>query len=541
MTAQAKPRWDQETVLVAWLAACISLVSFLFYLRHGDLLLYGDAVAHINIARRVFDSRTPGLLQLGTVWLPLPHLLMIPFLLSHEMWQSGVGGSIPSMLAYVFSVIGVFRLVRGSLSHDAEPKPAVRLAVWTAAIIYAANPNLIYLQSTAMTEPLYLAWFIWAVVYFDEFVVRRDGRPLVKCGFCLAGACLTRYDGWFLAGLLGLAVSFAWLKTAPGSREVRRGVVKFLVFAVAAPVLWLAYNAVVYRNPLEFANGPYSARAIEQKTAVPGSPAHPGAGNLRVAASFFLKSAELNMVEGNWHRLWLGLLFIGTAALLMIDRKLWPLLFLWTPLPFYALSIAYSGVPIFLPPWWPFSIYNARYGIELLPAFAVFGALTVYFTASLLRPPAAKVAVAAAMITCAGLSDASVWRSQPISFREAYVNSRTRVPLEKELANTLLEFPPNSTLLMYLGDHVGALQRAGIPLRRVINEGNHRTWKQPSDSEGLWEKALANPGQYADFVVAFASDPVAEKVQRQNLIPIAVVHATGQPACTVYLTHGVRR
>jgi hypothetical protein len=145
------------------------------------------------------------------------------------------------------------------------------------------------------------------------------------------------------------------------------------------------------------------------------------------------------------------------------------------------------------------------------------------------------------MITCAGLSDASVWRSQPISFREAYVNSRTRVPLEKELANTLLEFPPNSTLLMYLGDHVGALQRAGIPLRRVINEGNHRTWKQPSDSEGLWEKALANPGQYADFVVAFASDPVAEKVQRQNLIPIAVVHATGQPACTVYLTHGVRR
>ena len=38
------------------------------------------------------------------------------------------------------------------------------------AIIYAANPNLIYLQATAMTEPLYLALFIWAVVYFNEFV-----------------------------------------------------------------------------------------------------------------------------------------------------------------------------------------------------------------------------------------------------------------------------------------------------------------------------------------------------------------------------------
>jgi len=541
MTAQAKPRWDQETLLVAWLAACVSLVSFLFYLRHGYVLLYGDAVAHINIARRVFDSRTPGLLQLGTVWLPLPHLLMIPFLLSDGMWQSGVGGSIPSMLAYVFSVVGIFRLVRGALSHDAAPHAAIRLAAWTAALIYAANPNLIYLQSTAMTEPLYLAWFIWAVVYFSEFVGREDGRSLIKCGLCLAAACLTRYDGWFLAAGMGVAALCVGLQASSGSREVRRAVAKFALFAAAAPVLWLAYNAIVYRNPLEFANGPYSARAIEQKTAVPGYPAHPGSGDIKVAASFFLKAAELNMVESNWHRLWLGLLVVGTGVSLMMSRKLWPSLLLWAPLPFYTLSIAYSGVPIFLPPWWPFSIYNARYGIELLPAFAVFGAATVYFAAGLLRPPAAKAALAAALVTLAGLSYLSVWRSRPISFREAYVNSRTRIPLEKELANMLREFPPNSTLLMYLGDHVGALQRAGVPLRRVINEGNHRTWKQPSDSEGLWEKALATPGEYADIVVAFEGDQAAEKVQRHDLIPIAVVHATGQPVCTVYRTHSGRR
>ena len=93
--------WDRETALVAQLAACVSFVSFAYYFQHSGLLLYGDAVAHINIARRVFDSRTPGLLQLGTVWLPLPHLLMIPFLLFDSAWQSGIGGSIPSMVAYV--------------------------------------------------------------------------------------------------------------------------------------------------------------------------------------------------------------------------------------------------------------------------------------------------------------------------------------------------------------------------------------------------------------------------------------------------------
>jgi hypothetical protein len=90
---------------------------------------------------------------------------------------------------------------------------------------------------------------------------------------------------------------------------------------------------------------------------------------------------------------------------------------------------------------------------------------------------------------------------------------------------------------MYLGAHVGTLQQAGIPLRRVINEGNHRTWKQPFDSEGLWERALANPGQNADFVVAFAGDPVDQEVQRQNLSSIAVIHASGEPDCTVYVAH----
>src|SRR5206468_12601077 len=98
-----------DLFLVAQLAAAVSIASFIYYARHGDLLLYGDAVAHINIARRVFDSRTPGLLQLGTVWLPLPHLLMIPFLLSDSAWQTGVGGSVPSLIAYILSLVGVFR------------------------------------------------------------------------------------------------------------------------------------------------------------------------------------------------------------------------------------------------------------------------------------------------------------------------------------------------------------------------------------------------------------------------------------------------
>src|SRR5580698_8711901 len=113
--------WDRETAFVAQLAACVSFISFAYYFQHSGLLLYGDAVAHINIARRVFDSRTPGLLQLGTVWLPLPHLLMISFLLSDSAWQSGIGGSVPSMVAYALGTAGIFRLLRRALSATSEP------------------------------------------------------------------------------------------------------------------------------------------------------------------------------------------------------------------------------------------------------------------------------------------------------------------------------------------------------------------------------------------------------------------------------------
>src|SRR5437763_15240050 len=129
--------WDSEVQSLLLLATCVSVFSFLFYFQRGDVLLYGDAVAHMNIARRVFDSKTPGLLQLGTVWLALPHLLMIPFLISDEMWGRGVGASIPSMAAYVLGVIGIFRLARGLLAAGNPLNWQIRIAAWTAAAVHA--------------------------------------------------------------------------------------------------------------------------------------------------------------------------------------------------------------------------------------------------------------------------------------------------------------------------------------------------------------------------------------------------------------------
>lgn len=543
----ARSPWDSEVRLLAWLATCVSVFSFLFYFQRGDVLLYGDAVAHINIARRVFDSKTPGLLQLGTVWLPLPHLLMIPFLLSKEMWRRGVGGSIPSMVAYVFGAIGIFRLVRGALSRGAETDRAASVAAWTAALIYAANPNLIYMQTTAMGESLYLALFLWAIIFFSEFV-HGSARALMKCGVCLAAACLTRYDGWFLAA--ATVVLIVLLHLLPGNDHSeklsalplnRAAMVRFILVTAAAPILWLAYNAIVYRNPLEFANGPYSAKAIEHRTQAVGNPGHPGSGDLVLASRYFLKSAELNLAENEWlQRTWILLAVAAfvvatwTSEKQYIASRAW-LLALYVPVSFYALSVAYGGVPIFIPPWWPFTHYNVRYGLQLLPACAASMAVLVYAVLQWKTwKPRFRSVVVFALFTFLIASYASIWRATPACLKEAQINMRTRNQLETQLATWLQKLPPESTLLMYVGDHVGALQQAGIPLKQTINEGNHRTWKQPVDQDGLWERALADPARYADYIIAFEGDRVSQAIQGRHYPALVVLHVTGQAQATVY-------
>ncbi len=525
--------------MVASLATIVSVLSFLAFQQRDQVLLSGDAVAHIGIARRVFDSLSPGPGQLGTVWLPLQHVLTIPFLVSDEMWRNGAGGSIPSMIGYVLAVAGLFRLVRSGLRDSALATHAGP-AAWFAALLLAANPNLIYVQATALNESLYLAEFVWAVVFLADFArlnreERQDdaARALQHCAMVLAAAVLTRYDGWALSVLCGLSMlAILWrrpgwtLLFSAGHRRLRRAVVAFLLLGALTPALWMAYNFGIWQDPLEFVRGPYSAKAIMERSMTPGQPAHPGYHDMRVAAVYFLKCAKLNLARGRWEPWLLLLAAAGTAVALFARRWLW--LLLWLPLPFYAFSIAYEGVPVFIPDWWPFTYYNTRYGLQLLPAVAAFTATAM---ALLLRLSERRRWQVAVPIVLAGVlvgSYLSVWKSGPICLREVTINSRTRIAYEKALARELDKLPPTATLLMYLGDHVDALRRAGIPLRRVINESDHP----------FWEQALAAPARMTDYVIAMEGGPVerAARSHPEHLEMILIITSIGQPRTTIYRT-----
>jgi hypothetical protein len=132
------------------------------------------------------------------------------------------------------------------------------------------------------------------------------------------------------------------------------------------------------------------------------------------------------------------------------------------------------------------------------------------------------------------VSYASVWKAEPQCLKEARRNWEIRNPLDSAVERIIGTLPRNSRFLMELGEHVGVMQQLGIPLRQVVNNENHRPWKRPSDPEGLWERALADPPRYVDFVIAFDGDAVDQHANKINLTELAEVHATGQPRARIF-------
>jgi len=517
----------------------LSVTAVSFYQEKGGLLLYGDAVAHINIARRIIDNRHPweSFGQLGTVWLPLQHVAMLPFVWNNALWRSGIAGAIPGMFAYLFGALGIFRLVNGR---------APKKAAYFAAGIYALNPNLLYMQSTAMNEPILLAFFIWTLVYLDEFLPscfpsldppfrperRNANAALEACGVTLAAGALTRYDGWFLSAIIGvliiIAVASWWHQTADTNQRhwMAKSFVEFLLLNALVPVFWLIYNNRVSGRALDFLFGPYSPKAIALRTTPRGAPPYPGQSHLLTAGLYFLKSAKLNMGPGSLGQSLFVVALVGTILAVWRFRSYGVFLLFWLPLPFYALSLAYGSVPIFMPVWYPFSYYNVRYGLELLPVFAVFIAVVAGTVFKAAGHPVLKTAASWVLLAAVAAAYLSAYREKPITLREAQVNSRERIPIERALAGYLAALPQGATLLMYESDHVGALQQAGIPLRQVISE-----WGHPE-----WENALISPPGAADYVVACEGDPVSLAVQhRLAELPRIVSFGTDEKSrCSIY-------
>ena len=525
MISKTKFRIEGSIVLIT--CAALSALAAYFSWRLHALLNYGDAVAHLHIARRLFDSHQPGFEQLGSVWLPVPHIVLLPFVTVYAWWANGIAGLIPSSLTYLVSCLALYLLAR---------KWMARIPASIALLFFALNPNLLYLQTTAMTEPLFLCEILCTVLFLVEWRMALDEAP-ERCqrlqwviALLLVAAILTRYDGWILALLAWTAMGLTLLRRD----QFTRGFWLASAVVVAAPIFWFAYNAIAFGDWLAFIRGPYSAKAIEMRTMTPGSgPPHPGWHNPWVALLFYVKSAMLDATCMSWGSTMVIMVLLGVRwALKDMDRKgyRWSLL-LWLPVPFYAYSVAWGSVPIFIPIWWPHSYYNTRYGMELLPAFALslgfaaHGVIRVWQKSRL----SFRITLIAPMFLLLGLNAMHMLKEGPLTYIEGTKNVESRRTYEATIPPALraaLATHPGGEVLMNSSYNPQLIALTGIPLRQTINEGDFHTW----------ENALSNPADRAAFVLAFDGDQVDQAVHAHpaNLELIGRFSAPWQPSASLY-------
>jgi len=520
----------------AVLASCMaaSLIALVWGWRNRAWLDYGDAVAHLHIARRVFDSHHPRFSQLGSVWLPLPHILFIPFVQVYSWWADGFAGVPSSALAYLAACAGIYRLARRWMAPSAA---TVTLA------FFAINPNLLYLQSTAMTEPLFVCEMIWITVCLVEWRAGLDSntkqniRLLWLIAALLVAAVFTRYDGWIMAFLAWVAIGI----TLARRRQLNSSAFwAASVLVAAAPVAWFVYNSAAFGDWLFFARGPYSAKAIEIRTATPGFPPHPGWHDPWVSLIFYVKAAEMDAAAAAWGNTLLALSLMGAAWAWFTARTrtlAWTLL-LALPVPFYAYSVAYGSVPIFLPVWWPHSYYNLRYGIELLPGIALSLGFVAQFCIAAVRQfkPLASQAkwsycAAAILFAVVGLNAIQMLRERPLVYVEGTKIEQAHRPYELQIPpvlRALLADRPGGVVLMITSTDPQIVALTGIPLRQTINE---------SDLE-IYRDALTAPAVHASLVLAFDGDEVDEAVHNHpaGLTAYRRFSAPGQPSVTLYVS-----
>ena len=82
----------------------------MYNVNNHSLLYYSDSVSHLVRARQLIDYSSPGLEQIGTVWLPLPHLMLLPFSLVDLLFKTGLAGtfiSLPSIAIALLSFTGL--------------------------------------------------------------------------------------------------------------------------------------------------------------------------------------------------------------------------------------------------------------------------------------------------------------------------------------------------------------------------------------------------------------------------------------------------
>jgi hypothetical protein len=438
------------TRLVTVCAAVAGVAAALYY-AHLDLTLsHYDARGHLVVARRTIDGLTPGWRQIGAVWLPLPHLLNalpVQWDWSYRTGWSGIALSVGFLSAGLGALAGW--LWRATSSW------AIAMAV---PLVILLNPNVLYLQSTPMTEPLLFGLSLAALVSMDRWLQRPEPEQTLRTGTVLAALMLTRYEGWFITTALVAAASVVSIpRAARLALYPAAAVIAFLLLSWGSTGQWFVTSGFFEAN-------------------------NPALGDLGRALSQVAEG--VTELGGPWLQ-WFGLAgaiacvaAAGQAIMARsregIARSLLPLtLAAAAALPAYAF---FSGHPV-----------RIRYMTALIVAVPVIGAFALARLPQRLHSPAAAALLAFAL-----------WMTPPLDQSAPMVREAQREQPTSEARRAVTaalthvwDGSPVMASMGSLGHYMQQLAAHGFELRDFLHEGNG----------DLWTAALAAPRPYVKWML----------------------------------------
>jgi hypothetical protein len=433
------PSFDPLSRALGAVAALLGATAAAVYWRAGLSLSHYDAKAHLVVARRILDSLTPSWEQIGAVWLPLPHVLNALPVQIDWMYQTGGSAILISVVSFAVTVACLSALVR-----------LVTGSAWgagLAAAIFAANPNVLYLQSTPMTEPLLFALTSLVVLHLAQWALSTDGPVRPAAGWTIVAACLTRYEAWPIVGT-AMALA-AWVKYRNGTpfTDVVKSMARLACYPAGAVLFfmgmsfasigeWFVTGGFYVPDPKLQGQPLVVARAIREGLSSLAGTRLVAAGQ---AAVLILTAAAL------WRRRWSGLV-LPIALLASVA------------LPFYAFT---SGHP-----------FRIRYEVPLiLGCAACIGA-----SVGLLR----RVAPAVAIVVFVAISlQARPFDRQAPMIVEAQLDRQNGIG-RRAVTACLREGYDGSTIMASMGalaHYMQELSRDGFFLDDFLHEGSGPTWQ----------------------------------------------------------------
>lgn len=464
-----------EVPILIIILSIISVCAFIFYYQNGLGIAYNDARSHLNISRRVVEGLTPGLAQLGSVWLPLPHVLMLPFIWNDFMWHSGLAGGLVSMVAYVATGYVIYKLLK-------ELSVGV-IGRLIGVFIFALNINILYLQSTAMTELLLLFTMTISIYYLVMWNKYTNLKYLVLTAFGVMLSTAIRYDGWFLM-LVAATVVVITLLQQRGYKVAEGALVLYGTLASFGIALWFLWNLLIFGDPLYFMFGPFSAHSQQEQIDAAGQLLTKG--NLFLSAKVYFYAVMYNSYTLIPIMSLIGAYFLIKDKILSIPTK-FACMALFSSLLFNIIALYQGHSVLFIPEIMGNTWFNIRYGVMLLPTIAIFTAflfdrlkfarvllfgliIMVYFFA-FNNYDSVTIDDARFGSSQKNVNEVSSWLKENAADKDGYV-------------------------LISAASHDAIIFSSGMQMNKFIHEGTGK----------YWQSAIENPDQWVKWIIMRTND-----------------------------------